>query len=496
VTALYRTRRLRPRHDDLSPRRARLLGLVALLAGAAACAVNPATGRRELNLVSEEQEIAMGREADAEMQRDLGVYQDAALAAMVERLGSGMAAASERPDLPWTFRLVDDAAVNAFALPGGFVYVTRGILAQLDSEAELAGVLGHEIGHVTARHSASQISRAQLAGIGIGVGAILVPDAEPFLGAAQAGLGLLFLKHGRDDEREADRLGVRYMSRQGHSPEALLEVFGVLDRVSQSAGGGRVPAWLSTPPTPQDRTERIRAELASVPAEVRNASVNAGAYRERLEGLVDGPDPREGYFEDGAFLHPELEFRLRFPQGWQGSNQKASVSARSPREDAVLVLQLAQGSSPEEAARRFTAQEGVEEGGRWVSRVALGPASSRLFSAQGQSGALRGGAAFVAHGGRVYALVAYAAASAWSAREPELRDAVTSFDRLTDPRALAVQPRRIALTRLTRSQSLRELNQSQPSSLPIETLALLNRTEPDAQLAAGTTVKRVVGGPG
>jgi predicted Zn-dependent protease len=406
-----------------------------------------------------------------------------------------MAAASERPELPWTFRVMDDAAVNAFALPGGFIYVTRGILAQLASEAELAGVIGHEIGHVTARHSASQISRAQLAGIGIGVGSILLPDAQPWLGAAQTGLGLLFLKHGRDAEREADQLGVRYMSRTGHPPDALIDVFAVLERVSQASGEGRAPDWLSTHPTPQDRAKRIRAELAGLPAEVRNAPRHADAYLERLDGLVYGPNPREGYFEGSAFLHPDLAFRLRFPEGWQGSNQKTAVAAISPQKDAVLVLRLAPGSNPEEAARQFAAQQGLEVGGRWVDRVALGRVSSLLFAAQSDGGPVRGGAVFAAHGGRVYALVGYAAARAWSARERALRAAVTSFDRLTDRRALAVQPRRLSLTRLSRAQSLEELNRSQPSSVPIERLALLNRTDPGARLAAGSVVKRVVGGP-
>jgi len=475
---------------------ARRAGVALVVAiGAAGCAVNPATGQREFSLVSESQEIAMGREADGQVQQDLGVYENPALAQLVERLGREMAAASERPELPWSFRLADDASVNAFALPGGFIYVTRGILAQLGSEAELAGVIGHEIGHVTARHSASQISRSQLAGIGIGVGSVLLPDARPWLGAAQTGLGLLFLKYGRDDEREADRLGVRYMSRAGYPPGALIDVFAVLERVSQASGGGRAPDWLSTHPTPQDRAQRIQAELAGVPAAVLDAPRRAEAYVERLDGLVYGPDPREGYFEDGAFLHPALAFRLRFPEGWPTSNQKSAVSAKSPQNDAMLVLQLASGSSPEEAARSFAAQEGVEASGSWVDRVALGRASSVLFTAQSDGGAVRGGAVFASHGGRVYALVGYAAAEAWSAREPALRAAVRSFDRLTDKRALEVQPRRIALTRLSRAQSLEELNRSQPSSVPMETLVMLNRTEAGVRLPAGTVVKRVVGGP-
>jgi len=208
---------------------------------------------------------------------------------------------------------VDDPAVNAFALPGGFIYVTRGILAHLDSEAELAGVLGHEIGHVTARHSASQISRSQLAQVGLGVGAILAPeDVRPFLGLAQSGLGLLLLKHSRDAEREADSLGVRYMTQTGSPPAALLDVFGVLAGVSAASGGSRLPGWLSTHPTPEDRQQRIGAELAALPDEARNAPRRREELLARLDGIVYGEDPREGFFVDSRFVHPTLRFELRY----------------------------------------------------------------------------------------------------------------------------------------------------------------------------------------
>src|SRR3989442_524033 len=160
------------------------------------CAVNPATGSRQLMLVSESQEISMGREYDEEVVASIGLYPT-----------------SERPNLPWSFRVVDDPVVNAFALPGGFIYVTRGILAYLNSEAELAGVVGHEIGHVTARHSASQMTKQQLAQVGLVVGSIASSEFGRYAGLASQALGVLFLKYSRDNERQADDLGLRYMLR-------------------------------------------------------------------------------------------------------------------------------------------------------------------------------------------------------------------------------------------------------------------------------------------
>jgi predicted Zn-dependent protease len=230
------------------------IALCLLLHG---CAINPATGKRQLVLISEAQEIAIGRESDESIVAQFGLYPDEALQDYVAGIGHDLAARSERPDLDWTFRVLDDPLVNAFALPGGYIYVTRGILAHFNSEAELASVLGHEIGHVTARHGVNQMSKAQLAQLGLGVASILAPEeVQKFGGLATQGLGLLFLKFGRDDERQADDLGLRYIVNEGYDPRPMAEVFETLERVSRTSGGGRVPAWASTHPNPENRSER------------------------------------------------------------------------------------------------------------------------------------------------------------------------------------------------------------------------------------------------
>ncbi|HXV85129.1 MAG TPA: M48 family metallopeptidase, partial [Gemmatimonadales bacterium] len=227
-----------------------------VLAASPACAVNPATGERQLMLVSEGQEIAMGREADPQISGQYGLYPDTALQGYVRALGQRLTAVSERPGLPWSFRVVDDPIINAFAVPGGFLYVTRGILAHFNSEAELVAVLGHEIGHVTARHSASQMSQQQLAQVGLVAGMVLAPRFQDFAGVAQAGLGLMFLKFSRDDERQADELGLRYLVRARYDPREMPKVFAMLASVSQGEDGNRLPSWLSTHPDPVDRQQR------------------------------------------------------------------------------------------------------------------------------------------------------------------------------------------------------------------------------------------------
>ena len=195
------------------------------------CTLNPATGSRQLNFFGEEAEIEMGREADAEIVASVGLYDDPLLQDYVQDLGMEIAAGSERPGLPWSFKLLDDPSVNAFALPGGYVYVTRGLMTHLGSEAELAATIGHEVGHVTARHGVNQMSKQILASVGLGVASILDEDIARWAYAGQVGLGLLFLHHGRDDERQADDLGLRYAMRAGYDPGQMAELFGVLDAV-------------------------------------------------------------------------------------------------------------------------------------------------------------------------------------------------------------------------------------------------------------------------
>src|SRR6266480_2804604 len=305
------------------PRMTRLTRLTVLAGlGALACAVNPATGSRQLMLISESQEIAMGRDYDQEVTASIGLYPDTALQRWIQQFGARLAATSERPNLPWSFRVVDDPVVNAFALPGGYIYVTRGILAHLNSEAELAGVVGHEIGHVTARHSVSQMSKQQLAQIGLAVGTIASPEFERFAGLASAGLGVLFLKYSRNAERQADDLGLRYMRRVSYDPREMPHVFEMLTRVSQAQGGGRVPEWLATHPDPENRRGRIEQEIAGLPQNISGVAVNRDSYLQRLDGLVFGNNPRDGYFKENQFFHPELRFRMTFPQGWTTSNAK------------------------------------------------------------------------------------------------------------------------------------------------------------------------------
>jgi predicted Zn-dependent protease len=437
----------------------------------------------------------MGRDYDQQVTASIGLYLDSAGQRYVQQLGTRLAATSERPNLPWTFHVVDDPVVNAFALPGGFIFVTRGILAHLNSEAQLASVVGHEIGHVTARHSVSQMSKQQLAQLGLVVGSIASPEFGRYAGLATSALGVLFLKYSRDHESQADHLGLRYMSRAGFDPREMAGVFRMLDRVSAAQGGGRIPEWLATHPNPENRRARMEQEVAALSPNFSGTIVNRDAYLERLAGLVYGNNPREGYFKGNRFFHPELRFSLTFPDGWTTSNGKEAVGAVSPGKDAAVELTLAKQPSADAAARSFLGQQGITGGFSTPGSVNGLPAVSTPFAAATESGTLRGTALFVEHDGRVFRLVGYAPETRWPAHQAAAEQALHSFARLTDPVALAVQPQRLHIVKLDRPTTIEQLARERPAPVPVVTLALLNQVEPQTPLEAGRLVKWIGGQP-
>lgn len=446
-----------------------------------ACAVNPVTGERELSFVSESREIAMGREADEQIVASMGVVDDPELAAYVSGIGREMAAVSERPDLPWTFRVIDDPTVNAFALPGGFIYVTRGMLTHLDSEAQLAGIFGHEIGHVTAKHSVNRMSRAQLAQLGLGVGMVLFPSLRDFGGIAGAGMQILFLKFGRDDEHQSDELGVRYMSRLGYEPAQLAGVFAMLERKSDEAGGA-LPSWASTHPAPEDRQERILALADSFPGADR---VDRTALLARVDGLVFGRNPRQGFFADGVFHHPDMAFRFDIPRDWKGMNSDQAVQVVSPDEDAALVLRLSEAATPRAAAEDFMAQEGIVVTERREEPVHGLRAVWLSFTATIDGGRLEGRAVFPELHGRVYTLYGLSSTDIWSRRRSTVTVSLSSFREEEDPDVLGIRPDVVRVVSLDRSLPVREFMDRYGAMVDASTVTLINHAWATQRLPAG-----------
>ena len=470
------------------------LFMLSVALQAVACATNPVTGQRQLSLVSEAQEIEMGRDAAREAAGSLGLVDDQDLQAYVKRVGLQMAAQSERPSLPWSFGVVDDPTPNAFALPGGFIYVTRGLMSLMDSEAELASVLGHEIGHVTARHSVSMMSRAQLAQLGLGLGSVLLPDLRPAAVAAGAGLELLFLRYGRDAERQADDLGFRYARTQGYDMTEMADVFAALERAAALEKQSPLPTWLASHPEPGERIVAVKQRIAAAGPQPAPRAARAEYLRE-IDGLVFGENPRNGFFRERVFFHPDLRFRLDMPAGWQYGNFARAVTASSKDGAAAIQLTLLPDMAPSQATGRFLSQQGIESGGSERDSINGIPAVVSRFSAQTEQGNVQGYVAHLQYGGNTYQVLAFTMGSAFSRYQSVLSRTIRSFSRVNDESVLNVQPQRIDIVQLPRALSLASFNSQNPSTVPLPTLALLNQvTQPSAPLESGRLIKRVVRG--
>jgi predicted Zn-dependent protease len=338
------------------------LALLVLLAG---CAVNPVTGQPEFVLRSTESERRLGAEQSQQVEAVLGVTDDAELAAYVSDLGERLAAHSPRRDVEYHFAVVDTETPNAFALPGGYVYITRGLLALTNAEDELANVIGHEIGHVAARHSVQREARGAPLAIITGVGAAATSVVSEELGNLVGGVGqltgaLVLAPYNRNQERQADEVGQRMAFASGWDPDGMSQFMRTLSREQTLMGGDpNRTSFLATHPSSPERA-RTTAELA---AQLGRPQPHSGVSREqylaRLDGLLVGPDPREGVFLEERFLHPELGFQLRFPEGWKTVNTERFVAAQPETGDAVSVLELDESDDPWVAAREFRTGSGA-----------------------------------------------------------------------------------------------------------------------------------------
>jgi len=474
-----------------------VLSLVVLGILAAGCAVNPVTGRRELSLVSPQQELQIGGEGYKAVVAEYGLYDDPLLQAYVNEVGQKVALSSHQPSLAWHFAVLDDPTVNAFAMPGGYIYVTRGILAHLNSEAQLAGVLGHEIGHVTHRHSAERITQQQLYGLGLGVASVFSQTVRRYGDLAQQGLGLLFLKYSRDDERQADELGVAYATGAGYDPREVPSTYATLKRVSDQAGQ-RLPGFLSTHPDPGDR-EVTTAELARQAVKGKTGlAVNGRAYVQRLDGVVFGGDPRQGYFTGDEYVHPALRFQLTFPAGWKHEDTRAAVAAQEPGQQAVLQLTLADAGTLAPAAfveqlsgrGTFADVAGKAEtiGGfaAWVGRVSL---------PQQQGAAVPATAGYIRRADSLMFQVLGRSQQPGDANDAKIYASLRSFRAVTDPARLAVRPDRVKVEKITMTATLEAtLRKLGATDSLLQTDAILNNLETDETVMAGTLLKVVVTG--
>jgi len=457
------------------------------------CAVNPATGKRELSLVSSEQELRIGEEGYAGVIAQYGVYPDTSLQAYVDSVGQAVAHVSHLPNLKWTFTLLDDPVVNAFAMPGGYIYVTRGIVVHLNSEAQLAGVLGHEVGHVTARHSAKQITQQQLASVGMGLASAFSKTFRQYSAAAQQALGLMFLKYGRDDEIQADQLGVDYATAANYDPREIPATYHMLGRVSDKAGA-RLPEYLSTHPDPGNREVRT-GELAAEDARGKTGLIIHGnAHLRRTNGVLYGRDPKDGYFEGSHYYNPAGKFDIALPEGWLTQDSREALIAVEPNKAAQMQVTLAASPAATPAEHIAALQSAGKISGAQGSEMTLAdsPAWSGHIQVQGQQGPVVLAATLVKRPSGNMIQMLGQSAQPGDANDQLILKAMRSFRTTTDPAKLNVQAYRVKVVKVSAAATL----ESTLAKLGVqeslrEDVAILNNLEMDETLQPGSLLKIV-----
>ncbi len=472
------------------------LMLLALLAG---CATNPVSGKRELSFVSSAQEAQIGHDGYQAVLQEYGVYDDRHLQAYVDSVGQRLGRVSHLPNEPWKFTLLDDPTVNAFAMPGGYIYITRGIMAHLNSEAQLAGVLGHEIGHVTARHSAAQITKQQIAGVGLGIAGIVSPGFAQYSQAAQSALQLMFLKYSRDNEAQADELGVQYATAAGYDPREIPATYAMLKRVADQSGQ-RLPGFLSTHPDPGNREERTRALAAKAVVGKSGLIVRERAYVQQLDGVVFGRDPRHGYFEGTHYYQPELRFQITLPEGWQTADSKNAVTAASSDQTSQMQMTLAakNGLSPTAYVTQLQSSGRIAGAGGSTETIGGYAAWSGHVLVVDQSGARQTlVAAFIRTSPDLMYEILGKSPEVGDAGDDQILRAIHSFRELSDPARLAVRPDRVKVIAAAHSGDFLALVQAQGAqAVGMDETAILNNAFPDQTVNAGELFKIVLSGRG
>lgn len=485
-----------------------LLVLAGASSGCITTGTNPVSGNTRAYAYSWEEELKLGKKTDKQIQKQFGVYEDQELQQYVDRVAQDVLAESDMrgPNTPakfrnaeFTFRVLDSPIINAFALPGGYVYVTRGLMAHLNNEAQLAVVLGHEIGHVAARHSSKQAAKKKLMQGGLMIGAVATQVAFGG-GAAEnvAGLGgtaaqLMSLKYSRGNERESDRLGVEYATRAGYDAAEGAAFFTSLKRRKKQSGRS-IPTWQSTHPDPGDREGKITSLAAKWKKKVGGSPTarNQETYYSEIEDIVLGKNPRQGFTENNVFYHPELKFQFPVPRGWKVQNQTSQVAMVQPDQEAYVVFKISEANTLTAAVSTFTGQKGLKVLRRRRKSVNGHDARRVLAKGKTQGGqVVRVLVTFVKFGEQIYTFQGMTSKQKYGGYQAQLERPMNGFDALQDSDKLNRQPKRIDIRPASRSDSFRSFidKSTVPDDMSAKDLAIINQVQLDGSVAKGRPLK-------
>lgn len=485
------------------------LVFVSLIVSTCVVQESAITGDRRAYGYSWEQEKQLGRDADQQIQQQYGIYDNEELQKYVDKIGQEMLEVSHmrRENTPeqyknteFYFRVLDSPVVNAFALPGGYIYVTRGLLSHLDNEAQLAVVLGHEIGHVAARHASQRAFEQQLGQVALLGGAVVGEELLGIPGGSVLNLGsqaaqLLFLSYSRDDERESDRLGVEYAAMKNYQAAEGAKFFVTLERMSKQSGQS-IPDWQSTHPDPSERAKTIPDLAQQWREKGYELSIeDTDEFMSTIDDIVYGNNPREGFTRNGMFYHPDLKFQFPYPNEWQVINQRSFVAVVNEEQNAVSVMKLDSKSADAQASvNEFLNQEGITTVEKSSAASEGLPAYQAIATGQTEDGAqLKFYVYALEYGDRIYRFLNYTNLNNYATYEPRFKEITDGFRQLTNDDILNIQPVRLQVFRTDRSGTFESFLPADFENMPIEItpkeLAILNQVELNERIEAGTWIK-------
>ena len=484
-------------------KRLNILAIFAFLAAILvfhSCAINPVTGNRQLMFMSEEEEVKLGSEYDPQVIATFGEYINEPLLAFIEEKGNEMGLISHRPKIKYHFRILDSPVINAFAVPGGYIYLTRGILAQFNNEAEMLGVLGHEMGHITARHSASQLSKQQVGQMLIVGGMIVSEEFRRYGDYAMQSMQLLFLSFSRENEREADQLGVEYTSKIGYDAHKMADFYQVLVKMNLASDHSGIPTFLSTHPDPGDRYNSVNQDATNWQHNLDFPSwkVNTNSYLHLIDGMVFGEDPRQGYVEGNIFYHPELKFKFSVPSGWELENSPIQVRMSPQDGKALMIFTIAQQKTLDDAVK-ITLQQlqlnlldsnKTKVNGMLAISVLSNQTSQDQSTSQQQT--IKVLSYFIDYNGTFYVFHGVSAETDFNNYSRIFESTMLNFDKLTESSKLNVQPKRIRIKKVQHPGTLADAFRSFGiQQQQMEEFTFLNNMELSDQVPAEALIKIV-----
>jgi predicted Zn-dependent protease len=481
---------------------------LVILLFASSCVVQESaiTGSKRAYAYSWDQEVQIGGEVDQEIVAQFGIYQDEALDSYYQAMSMEILAnshmrgedtAARFRNTEFTFRILDSPVINAFALPGGYVYVTRGLMAHMNNEAQLAVVIGHEIGHVAARHASQRGLQQMIGQVAVIGGAILGQEllglpGETILNISGQAAQLLFLRHSREHERESDRLGVEYAAKTGYAAEEGAAFFTSLRRLSEQSGQA-IPNFLSTHPDPGEREREIPRLAENWRAQGYDQQIrNDEKYMSMINGLIYGENPRNGFAEGGVYYHPEFEFSMSVPSEWHLINQPTQVVMVSKAEDAVIIMRLDQESAnARESVQNFLTANDVTTSDQGSASNAGGfPAYQANFEVADGDNELGVNIYALEYGNQIFRFINYTDKRQFDKYITDFSATTNSFNQLRDSRILNIRPVTLSIVKTDRRAEFRNLLPSSlPMSITAEELAILNQVYLDEVIEVGTLIK-------